>query len=83
MRARQSLERKAASLPAVTRDAMLEAFDEAWTIVAPTSGSDPMTIEARQLKLAGCVAVVTAEDVTDAEQIRRMAIHMLWIIEQP
>ncbi len=61
---------------------MLEAFDEAWTIVAPTSGSDPKTIEARQLKLAGCVAVVTAEDVTDAEQIRRMAIHILRIIDQ-
>jgi hypothetical protein len=59
---------------------MLEAFDEAWNDVAPTG--DPMTIEARQLKLAGCVAVVTAEDVTDTEQIRRMAIHMLWIIEQ-
>ncbi len=41
MRARQFLERKAASFPPATRDAMLEALDEAWNIIARTSGSDP------------------------------------------
>ena len=80
MRARQILKRRGASLPPATRDAMLEAFEEAWTIIAPTSGSDPKSIEARRLKSAECVAVVTA-DVTNVEQIRRMAIHMLRIIQ--
>ena len=57
MRARQFLERKAASFPPATRDAMLEALDEAWNIIARTSGSDPKIIEeARRLKLAECVA---------------------------
>ena len=44
MRARQVLEPSAAPHSSATRDAMLEAFDEAWSIVLPTSGSDPMTI---------------------------------------
>ena len=82
MRVRQFLERKAASFPPATRDAMLEALDEAWNIIARTSGSDPKTIEARRLKLAECVAIVTVADLTNVEQIRRMAIHMLRIIEQ-
>ena len=80
MRARAYLERKAAPHTPVTRNAMLQAFEEGWSLVG--SASDPNALDVRRMKLAECVCIVTAADMTNSEQIGRMAVHMLRIIEQ-
>lgn len=61
---------------------MIKAFEEAWSFTAHTCRDDGKAIETQRLKLAECVSIVTAANMTDVEQIRLMALNMLRIIDR-
>jgi hypothetical protein len=81
MRAANFLRLKCLSRPPATGTAMQLAFDETWDSISAGYGNDPETVAAARMRLAECVSIVTLDKSTDVDEIKRMALHMLRIIE--
>ena len=82
LRAQELLDRRLASRPREGAGAVRQAFDEAWNSIAPQSAGDPDETARMRLKLAECIIAVAPNGETDVEQIKSMALQMLWILER-
>jgi hypothetical protein len=65
-----------------TGTAMQRAFDDAWGGVSTRYGKDPATIAEARMRLAECVNIVTLDNSSDIDDIRRMALQVLHVIER-
>jgi hypothetical protein len=81
MRATKFLRLKSASRAPDTGKAMHQAFDAAWAIIAGHYGTNAATVEGARLRLAECVDIVTPDVGMEAEDITRLALDMLRIID--
>jgi hypothetical protein len=54
-----------------------EAFDQAWTGIAPNFGSDNDTVQAARLKLANAILAVMREDSRDPVEVKNAALRMV------
>ena len=71
----QSLIRKA-GFGSDTLKVVLQAFDEAWSMISAQYAS-PSSIEAARLKLAKAVISVSRQDSRDPEVLKRLALPMM------
>ena len=56
---------------------IFDAFDQAWTEIAPNFGSEPRTIEDARLRLAHACLIVSREDSVDPERIKMDALQVM------
>jgi len=57
--------------------ALFQAFDEAWKILAPSCGQNPLSVHATRLKLANAILSVARNNIEDASTIRDHALRLL------
>ena len=59
-------------------NALGEAFEGAWTRIAPHVGSTPASIEAARLKLAGTILALANGGPIKAEQLKEAALNKMF-----
>jgi hypothetical protein len=57
--------------------AICRAFDDAWSMLAPTAGDDPREVEGARLELANAVLAVADEDSRIPSALRDAALQAL------
>jgi hypothetical protein len=56
---------------------LFQAFDEAWNVLAPKCGENPLAIYAARLKLANAILGLARKDIQDPGAIRDGALKLL------
>lgn len=73
MQARKLIE--GASLGPDALKALFQAFDEAWSVLAPRYGNDPAAMAAARTRLANILLGLAREDSRDAGALRDAALQ--------
>ena len=56
---------------------LFEAFDDAWTSIAPTISTGANAAEAARLKLANIILGLARADTRDAKQLAEAAVRLM------
>ena len=62
-----------------TRRIVFQAFDKAWSEMAPQFHGSQTQIEQARLRLAHAVLMLSSEESGDAERLKQDALHILAI----
>ena len=81
MKAKALLEGSVQGYSAVTAKVMVQAFEQAWFMIAGRYADD-LDIERARLTLAECVLAVTSHNDSDVEKLIRLALTMFRIEER-
>ena len=56
---------------------LFQAFDDAWDIIAPTVGDDPLAIEASRIRLANIILGLANNGSTDPDHLTHAAVSLM------